>query len=78
MNAEKFFTPSFLCAIEENTEEGFRNIMEEPCPGIFTFDMLRPKFCEKLIREVLHISLLSLSIMYYVMLLLISDYCLGG
>jgi len=65
MDAENFFTPTFLCAIQDNTEKGFRDIMEELSPGIFTFDMLLPQFCEKLMREVLHISLLSFSIMFH-------------
>jgi len=37
-------------SVQENTEEGFRNIIYEPSPGIFIFDML-PKFCAKLMRE---------------------------
>ncbi|KAL3631370.1 hypothetical protein CASFOL_024354 [Castilleja foliolosa] len=39
-------------AIKENTEQGFRNIMSEPSPGIFTFEMLQPRFCEMLLAEV--------------------------
>jgi len=54
MDAEKFFTPSFLRAIKENTEESFRSIMTEPCKGIYAFEMLQPRFCEMLVSEVLH------------------------
>ncbi|RDY02183.1 putative PKHD-type hydroxylase, partial [Mucuna pruriens] len=48
---ENFFTPSFLEAIQENTEASFRSIMAEPCPGIYTFKMLQPHFCKMLISE---------------------------
>ncbi|KAK1372822.1 2-oxoglutarate and Fe(II)-dependent oxygenase superfamily protein [Heracleum sosnowskyi] len=52
MNPNRFFVPSFLNAITENTEEGFRNIISEPSPGILTFDMLQPDFCKLLLDEV--------------------------
>ncbi|KAL8463427.1 hypothetical protein ACS0TY_034180 [Phlomoides rotata] len=52
MHAANFFAPSFLKAISENTEQGFRSIMSEPSPGIFTFEMLQPRFCEMLQAEV--------------------------
>ncbi|KAL2324153.1 hypothetical protein Fmac_023211 [Flemingia macrophylla] len=54
MDAQNFFTPSFLSAIQENTEAAFKSIMHEPRPGIYTFDMLQPLFCQKLISEVIH------------------------
>jgi len=82
MDAEKFFTPSFLRAIKENTEESFRSIMTEPCKGIYTFEMLQPRFCEMLVSEV-YISLLCfhayiiLSDLYQCMFLSSSIY-LGG
>ncbi|TKY61025.1 PKHD-type hydroxylase [Spatholobus suberectus] len=47
-----FFVPSFLKAIHDNTKESFRSIMSEPTPGIFTFEMLQPHFCELLLSEV--------------------------
>jgi len=56
MDAENFFTPSFLGAIKENTQASFKSIMAEPCKGIYTFEMLRPQFCEKLVSEVSHFS----------------------
>lgn len=52
MNAEKFFVPSFLEAVKKNTEEGFRSIITESSPGVYTFDMLQPHFCEMLMSEV--------------------------
>lgn len=52
MNPTNFFVPSFITAMNENTEESFRNIMTEPSPGIFTFEMLQPRFCELLLAEV--------------------------
>lgn len=52
MHATNFFVPSFLKAVNENTEESFRNIMSEPTPGVFTFEMLQPRFCEMFLTEV--------------------------
>lgn len=52
MDAEKFFTPSFLRAVEENSEASFRSIMAEPRKGLYTFEMLQPQFCEMLMSEV--------------------------
>ena len=52
MNAEKFLVPSFLEAIKNNTEEGFRRIISEGSPGVYTFEMLQPCFCEMLMSEV--------------------------
>ncbi|CAI8619975.1 unnamed protein product [Vicia faba] len=49
-----FFVPTFLKAINDNTEQSFRSIMSEPTPGIFTFEMLQPRFCELMITEVEH------------------------
>ena len=54
MDAESFFVPSFLRAIKENTEASFRSIMAEPCKGVYTFEMLQPQFCKKLMSEVSH------------------------
>ncbi|XP_055809620.1 2-oxoglutarate and iron-dependent oxygenase domain-containing protein CP2-like [Solanum dulcamara] len=52
LHAANFFVPSFLKAISESTEESFRNIMSEPSPGVLTFEMLQPRFCEMLLAEV--------------------------
>ena len=57
MDAEKFFTPSFLRAVKENTEASFRSIMAEPRKGLYTFEMLQPQFCEMLMSEVSHFFL---------------------
>jgi len=51
-----FFVPTFLKAINDNTKESFRSIMCEPAPGIFTFEMFQPLFCELLLSEVFIIS----------------------
>lgn len=52
MNASTFFVPSFLNAIRDNKEESFRNILSEPAPGVYSFAMLQPSFCELLLAEV--------------------------
>uniref|UniRef100_A0A1D1ZBZ1 Putative PKHD-type hydroxylase At1g22950 n=1 Tax=Anthurium amnicola TaxID=1678845 RepID=A0A1D1ZBZ1_9ARAE len=52
MHPSAFLVPSFIQAINDNTEESFRNIMSEPSPGVYTFSMLQPRFCELLLSEV--------------------------
>ncbi|KAL5726592.1 2-oxoglutarate and iron-dependent oxygenase domain-containing protein cp2 [Ranunculus cassubicifolius] len=52
MHPTTFFVPSFLNAITENTEESLRSIISEPSPGIYTFEMLQPQFCQLLLSEV--------------------------
>ncbi|WCJ21896.1 2-oxoglutarate (2OG) and Fe(II)-dependent oxygenase superfamily protein [Euphorbia peplus] len=47
-----FFVPSFTKAVSDNTEESFRSIMSEPSPGVFTFEMLQPDFCNLLLSEI--------------------------
>ncbi|KAL6007376.1 2-oxoglutarate and iron-dependent oxygenase domain-containing protein cp2 [Asimina triloba] len=47
-----FFVPSFIKAVADNTDGSFRNIMSEPTPGVYTFPMLQPSFCDKLLSEV--------------------------
>ncbi|KAF8022548.1 hypothetical protein BT93_F0153 [Corymbia citriodora subsp. variegata] len=54
MHPSAFFVPTFLKAINDNTEESFRNIMSEPSPGVFTFEMFQPQFCKLLLSEVEH------------------------
>lgn len=54
MHSEHFLAPSFLRAINENTEASFRSIMAEPSRGVYTFEMLQPQFCEMLVSEVDH------------------------
>ncbi|KAK4342574.1 hypothetical protein RND71_038390 [Anisodus tanguticus] len=52
MHAASFFVPSFLKAVNENTEKSFRSIVSEPFTGVLTFEMLQPRFCEMLLAEV--------------------------
>ncbi|KAI3893315.1 hypothetical protein MKX03_035984 [Papaver bracteatum] len=52
MNPETFFVPSFVEAINKNTEQSLRSIMSEPSPGVYTFKMLRREFCDMLLSEV--------------------------
>ena len=58
MHPQTFFVPSFLKAINDNSEESFRSIMSEPSPGVFTFEMIQPRFCELLLSEVFSIIFL--------------------
>lgn len=52
MHPTTFFVPSFLNAITENKEESFRSIISQPVEGVFTFEMLQPRFCEMMLAEV--------------------------
>ncbi|KAL6884520.1 hypothetical protein ACP4OV_010456 [Aristida adscensionis] len=52
IHPSSFFLPTFLEAVRTNTEESFRSIMTEPSPGVYTFAMLQPAFCERLLDEV--------------------------
>ncbi|KAM7271741.1 hypothetical protein ACFE04_030955 [Oxalis oulophora] len=52
MNPADFFVPSFLAAVNESTTDSFRKIMVEPIPGVFTFEMLQPQFCDWFLFEV--------------------------
>ncbi|XP_010551619.1 PREDICTED: uncharacterized PKHD-type hydroxylase At1g22950 isoform X2 [Tarenaya hassleriana] len=52
LDPTSFFLPSFLRAMNRKTEQSYRSIMVEPSPGIFTFEMLQPRFCELLLAEV--------------------------
>lgn len=54
MDPTMFFVPTFLKAINDNTEQSFRSILSEPAPGIFTFEMLQPHFCGLLLSEVFY------------------------
>lgn len=65
MQAANFFVPSFLRAISENTEESLRSIMNEPSPGVYTFEMLQPHFCELLFSEVSSFLISSLLGTYF-------------
>lgn len=52
INAANVFVPSFINAIQENTEQSFRSIMTEPVPGVFTFEIFKPEFCNLMLSEV--------------------------
>ncbi|KAH8487347.1 hypothetical protein Peur_069336 [Populus x canadensis] len=52
MHPVTFFVPSFMKAINDNTEDSLRSIISEPSPGVLTFEMLQPRFCELLVAEV--------------------------
>ncbi|KAJ3695721.1 hypothetical protein LUZ60_001098 [Juncus effusus] len=54
MNSSAFFLPSFIKAVHENSEESFRSIMAEISPGVYTFPMFQPSFCDMLSDEVQH------------------------
>jgi hypothetical protein len=56
MHPSVFFLPTFLEAVRSNTEECFRSIMTEPIPGVYSFAMLQPTFCEMLLEEVWYIK----------------------
>ncbi|CAL1352424.1 unnamed protein product [Linum trigynum] len=56
LDETKFFVPSFLQAVNAGTEESFRKIIIEPTPGVYSFEMLQPNFCEMLISEVENIE----------------------
>uniref|UniRef100_A0A1J3IG80 Putative PKHD-type hydroxylase n=1 Tax=Noccaea caerulescens TaxID=107243 RepID=A0A1J3IG80_NOCCA len=51
-----FFAPSFLNALHQKSEQGLRSIMVQTSPGIFTFEMLNPRFCQMLLAEVEHME----------------------
>ncbi|XP_071735629.1 2-oxoglutarate and iron-dependent oxygenase domain-containing protein CP2-like [Rutidosis leptorrhynchoides] len=55
MNPSMFFVPSFLKAFNANDKDrdkSIKSIMSEPTPGVYTCDMLQPRFCEMLLSEV--------------------------
>ncbi|KAL3570809.1 hypothetical protein D5086_028058 [Populus alba] len=52
MHPVTFFVPSFMKAINDNTEDSLRSIISQPSPGVLTFEMLQPRFCELLVAEV--------------------------
>ncbi|XP_027772012.1 uncharacterized PKHD-type hydroxylase At1g22950-like isoform X3 [Solanum pennellii] len=54
INPTEIFVPSFIKAINEKTEDRFNNIISEPSPGILTFEIFQPEYCEMLVAEVNH------------------------
>lgn len=56
LDPARFFVPSFLDAVSQPTEERLRSAIVRSAPGIYTFDMLQPRFCEMLLAEVEHME----------------------
>ncbi|KAJ9548929.1 hypothetical protein OSB04_021472 [Centaurea solstitialis] len=55
LDATTFFVPSFIEAFmpsDSNKDQSIKSIMSEPAPGVYTFNMLQPRFCEMLLAEV--------------------------
>ena len=50
---ENIFAASFLQAIQLNTREALQQILHEEYPGIYSFDILKPDFCNQLLEEVM-------------------------
>lgn len=49
---DRFFVNSFLEAVKDGSEAALRRILIEHSPGVFTFSMLKPSFCAKMLEEV--------------------------
>ncbi|KAL7090940.1 hypothetical protein ACP275_12G073900 [Erythranthe tilingii] len=52
MHAENVFVPSFINLLNENSGQSLKKRLNEPADGIYTFEMLQPRFCEMLMAEV--------------------------
>ncbi|PWA29238.1 2-oxoglutarate (2OG) and Fe(II)-dependent oxygenase superfamily protein [Artemisia annua] len=53
MNSSMFFVPSFHKAFSNpDKDQSIKDIISQPAPGVVTFDMLQPRFCEMLLSEV--------------------------
>ncbi|CAH8383002.1 unnamed protein product [Eruca vesicaria subsp. sativa] len=52
LDPASFFVPSFLDAVSKRSEESFKSIIVRVAPGIYTFDMFKPQFCQMFIAEV--------------------------
>ena len=50
---ENIFVASFLEALQVNTPEALQQILHEERPGIYSFDILKPEFCNQLLEEVM-------------------------
>jgi len=54
---ESFFVKRFwdtLCSKEKPTKEALLSLLKEDAPGIFSFDMLSPEYCNLLLSEIEH------------------------
>ncbi|XP_024357084.1 2-oxoglutarate and iron-dependent oxygenase domain-containing protein ICU11 isoform X1 [Physcomitrium patens] len=54
LDPERFFVNSFLEAVKDGSETALRRILTEHSSGVFTFSMLKPSFCVKMLEEVEH------------------------
>ncbi|KAJ0247642.1 2-oxoglutarate and iron-dependent oxygenase domain-containing protein ICU11 [Hirschfeldia incana] len=52
LDPASFFVPSFLDAVNNTSEESFKSVIVRAAPGIYTFDVFKPQFCQMLIAEV--------------------------
>ncbi len=50
---DNIFAASFLQALQVNTPEALQQILHEEYPGIYSFDILKPDFCNQLLEEVM-------------------------
>ena len=50
---DNILVPSFLQAIQIKTPEALQQILHEEHPGIYSFDILKPDFCNQLLEEVM-------------------------
>ncbi len=50
---DNMLVASFLQAIQLNTREALQQILHEEHPGIYSFDILKPDFCNQLLEEVM-------------------------
>jgi ankyrin repeat protein len=48
---KKFVMDSYLKALESGT---LSNIVKQECPGVYSFEILTPEFCQKLVEEMVH------------------------
>ncbi len=49
---EDMFVPSFVEAIRSNTTDSLHKIVTEEHPGIYSFEMLQPNFCNQFLDEI--------------------------
>lgn len=68
LDPERFFVSSFLDAVKDGSEVALRRILTEHSPGVFTFNMLKPSFCAKMLEEVCTRLVLLLLLLYVSML----------
>jgi hypothetical protein len=51
---DEFFAPALLWAVRTGTRKALREVIREAHPGVYVFDMLRPRFCRELLEEAAH------------------------